>query len=51
MTSRNSISGAVEGLFVSFTACCWVPAVVAVICVLDKALLIVFEVVLSTVQD
>jgi hypothetical protein len=35
----------VEGLCVSFTACCWVPAVVAVVCVLDKALLVVFEVV------
>jgi hypothetical protein len=44
-TSHNSVSGAVEGLCVSFTACCWVPAVVAVICVLGEALLVVFEVV------
>jgi hypothetical protein len=44
-TSRNGVSRAVEGLCVSFTACCWVPAVVAVVCVLDEALLVVFEVV------
>jgi hypothetical protein len=44
-TSRNGVSGAVEGFRVSFTASCWVPAVVAVVCVLDEALLVVFEVV------
>jgi hypothetical protein len=44
-TSRNGVSGAVEGLSVSFMACCWVPAVVTVVCVLDEALLVVFEVV------
>jgi hypothetical protein len=43
--SGNGVSGAVEGLCVSFTACCWVSAVVAVVCVLDEALLVVFEVV------